>query len=170
MLQYTDIVEAWLIVSPQNPFKTDVNLLNEKDRYNLVCLALEGNSRIKPSNIELTMEKPSYTINTIKKLKEINPDCDFVLIIGSDNQDDFDKWKDYEEIFNLVEILVYPRQGYSPKKFLNHPKIKKTEAPLIELSSSFIRETIKQGKDPRYFLPEKVYEYIMANKYYTSKM
>jgi nicotinate-nucleotide adenylyltransferase len=167
MLQYTDITEAWLIVSPQNPFKTDTNLLNEKDRYDLVCIALEGNSKIKPSNIELNMEKPSFTINTIKKLKETNTDCNFVLIIGSDNQDDFDMWKDYEEILSLVEVFVYPRHGYSPKKFLNNPKIKTINAPMIELSSSFIRETIKLGKDPRYFLPEKVYEIIISEKLYT---
>jgi len=166
ILQYEDLDEILLVVSPQNPFKTEEQMLDESNRYRMVELALNGNEKIKPCDIELKMGTPSYTINTLEKLIKENANNEYILIIGSDNQDDLDKWKDYEKIFSLVDIFVYPRYGYKPKKFNNHNRIKQVSAPLIEMSSSFIRNSVKQGKDIRYFVPDAVFEEISRNNYY----
>ena len=167
MLQYAGLNEVLLVVSPQNPFKTEEWLLDESTRFELVKAALFGNEYIKASDIEFNMSTPSYSIDTINKLIKENPEKDFVLIIGSDNQDDFDKWKNYEAILNKVEIFVYPRPGNKPTKFLMHPKIKQILAPLIDISSTAIREMIKEGKDIRYFVPDSVYYEIIKRGLYT---
>ncbi len=166
ILQYEDLDEILFVVSPQNPFKTEEQLLDEVNRYRMVELALKGNEKIKPCDIELKMGTPSFTVYTLEKLIKENQNNDYVLIIGADNQDDLDKWKDFEKIFKLVNIFVYPRLGYKPQKFNNHKRIKQVSAPIIEMSSSFIRKSIKQGKDIRYFVPDSVYEDIVRNNYY----
>jgi len=160
MLEYSDLDELWLVISPQNPLKKKKTLLNEYDRYRMAELALEGNGKIKPSDIEFRLPKPSYTIDTLSYLKEKNPSTDFVLIMGADNIESFEKWKNYETILKYYQIYVYPRPGFDLGKYKHHSNVKLINAPLMEISSSFIRDAIKQGKDVRYFLPEKVYDYI----------
>ncbi len=164
--QYSDTEEVWLVVSPQNPFKADEFLLDENIRYKLVSMALNDNKNLKACDIEFQMDIPSYTVKTLAKLINEYPDYDFVLLIGSDNLDDFDKWKDYERIFELAEIYVYPRPGFKPHKFINHEKVKQVSAPMIEISSSFIRKSIKNKKDPKYLMPSAVYDELMKNKYF----
>ncbi len=166
ILQYTDINEIILVVSPQNPFKKDNELLDKSIRIKLAEMALEGNKNIRPSDIEFSMSLPSYTIDTIKKFMTIKPDNDYVLIIGSDNQDSLDLWKDYKELLSLVDVYVYPRPGYKPQKFKAHPKIIAVNAPLLEISSTKIRSMLKEGKDPRYLLPDKVYAEVLIKKFY----
>jgi len=166
MLEYSDLDELWLVISPQNPLKKKKTLLNEYDRFHMAELALEGNDKIKPSDIEFRLPKPSYTIDTLSYLKEKNPATDFVLIMGADNIESFEKWKNYETILKYYQLYVYPRPGFDLGKYYEHPGVKLINAPLMEISSSFIRDAIKQGKDVRYFLPEKVYDYICKMNLY----
>jgi nicotinate-nucleotide adenylyltransferase len=141
-------------------------MLDQDQRLELLKLALEGNEHFKTCDIELKMGTPSYTIHTIKKLQAAFPDHRFILIIGSDNLDDFDKWKDYEELLSLVTIYVYPRPGYSDSPFLSHPAVKLVDAPRIDISSTQIRKAISDGKSPRYLLPDQVLQRITKNRYF----
>ena len=165
--EFTDINQVWFVVSPQNPFKQKKSLLNDNHRYQLANLAIEGFDKFKTSNIEFKLPKPSYTIDTLTYLKEKYPNKKFVLIIGSDNVPTFDKWKNYLEIIRQYEIYIYPRPGYDLKLAADkYPAFKFIDAPLIEISSSFIRNAIKEKKEVKYFLPEKVYEYIKEMHFY----
>ena len=166
MLEYSDLDEIWLIISPQNPLKKKNTLLNEFDRFRMVELAVGDDLRIRPSNIEFSMPKPSYTIDTLTYLSEKHPKHHFVLIAGTDNFQSFHKWKNYEELLNNYELYIYPRPGYSLGEYENHKSIKKVDAPLMEISSSFIRSAIKDNKDVRYFLPHEVYDYIAKMNLY----
>lgn len=165
-VQYTDIECIWFVLSPQNPFKTNEEMLDQDKRLELLELAIEGNEHFEACDIELKMGTPSYTILTIKKLQADFPGHRFILIIGSDNLDDFDKWKDYEELLSLVNIYVYPRPGHSGSRFLSHPAVKLVEAPRIDISSTQIRRAISEGKSPRYLLPDKVLQRIITKNYY----
>ncbi len=160
IVEYSDLDEIWLVVSPQNPLKKKKNLLNEYDRFKMVELALKDDFKIKPTDIEFGLPKPSYTIDTLTYLSERNPKHDFVLIVGSDNFQSFHKWKNYEQILKHYKLYVYPRPGYELGKYENHKSLSLINAPLIEISSSFIRESIKNNKNMRYFLPKEVYKYI----------
>jgi len=160
MLEYSDLDEIWLVISPQNPLKKKNSLLNEFDRYKMVELALEDTERIKPCDIEYRMPKPSYTIDTLTYLKERNPSYSFVLIAGTDNFKSFHKWKNYEEILDQYQLYIYPRPGSDLGDYKGHRSIKLINAPLMEISSSFIRDALKNNKDIPYFLPNKVYNYI----------
>ncbi len=165
-VQNTDIESVWFVLSPQNPFKTSKEMLAQEKRLELLELALADNEDFKACDIELKMGTPSYTIHTIKKLHATFPDRRFILIIGSDNLDDFDKWKDYEALLSLVSIYVYPRPGHSDSPFLSLPSVKLIDAPRIDISSTQIRETISAGHKPHYVLPDKVLERIYQKKYY----
>ena len=160
MLEFSDLDEIWLIISPQNPLKNKKTLLNEYERFKMVELALANNLKIKPNDIEFRLPKPSYTIDTLTYLSERNPKHNFVLIAGTDNFHSFHKWKNYEEILNQYNLYIYPRPGYDLGKYQNHKSLKLINAPIMEISSSFIRKAIKEGKDIRYFLPREVYNYI----------
>lgn len=164
--EYSDLDELWLIISPQNPLKNKKSLLNEYDRYQMVELALSESDKIKPSDIEFRLPKPSYTIDTLTYLRERFPSHQFVLIMGTDNFDSFHKWKNYELILKDYQLLVYPRPGYSLGQYENHPNIQQINAPLMEISSSFIRKAIKNDKNLRYFLPNAVYNYIQQMNFY----
>ncbi len=165
-VQYTDIDSIWFVLSPQNPFKTNEEMLDQDKRLELLDLALEGNEDFEACDAELKMDRPSYTIHTVKKLQATFTDHRFILIIGSDNLDDFDKWKDYEELLSLVSIYVYPRPGHSDSPFLSHPSVSLVDAPRIDISSTQIRKAFSEGKLPRYLLPEKVLQRILENRYY----
>ena len=166
MVEYSDLDELCLVVSPQNPLKKKKTLLNEYDRYQLVELALKNDHKIKPSDIEFRLPKPSYTIDTLTYLSEKHPKNEFVLILGADNLEFFHKWKNYEIILKQYQLYVYPRPNYDLGEFKNHPNVKIINAPMMEISSSFIRNSIKEGKDVRYFLPNTVYEYIRKMHFY----
>lgn len=160
MVEFSDLDELWMVISPQNPLKKKKTLLDEFERYRLVELALNDDQKIKPADIEFRLPKPSYTIDTLTYLSEKYPKNEFVLIAGTDNFSSFHKWKNYEEILKQYKLYIYPRPGYGLGEFENHKSIELINAPLMEISSSFIRNSIKDGKDVRYFLPKEVYDYI----------
>lgn len=166
MLEYTDLKELWMIISPQNPFKSKTNLISEFDRMKMVELAIGNDSRIIASDIEFRLPKPSYTFDTLTYLSERNPSKEFVLLIGSDNLEFFHKWKNYEQLLEQYKLYVYPRPGSGLGSYSDHKNVRLVNAPLIEISSSFIRESIRNGKNIQHFLPAKVYEYIIINHLY----
>ncbi|WP_300764969.1 nicotinate (nicotinamide) nucleotide adenylyltransferase [uncultured Bacteroides sp.] len=151
--------ELWFLVSPQNPFKQNQSLLDDSIRLRLVQEATKGYPKFYASDFEFNLPKPSYTINTLIKLSETYPDRDFYLIIGADNWAAFDRWKSPEAIISKFHVLVYPRLGYEIPDSLPQ-NVEAIDSPLIEVSSTFIRESISQGKDVRYFLHPAVYKII----------
>jgi len=166
MLEYTEIEKLWFVVSPQNPFKIKKQLLADYHRLQLVNCAIEDDFRFEASSIEFGLPKPSYTIDTLTYLKEKHPQHEFLLIMGSDNLDSFHKWKNYEQVIENHHLLVYPRPGMDERKWLKHPNIRLIEAPLMEISASFIRQAIKEGRDIRHFLPYKTWQYLSEMNFY----
>lgn len=166
MVEFTDLEEVWLVISPHNPLKEKKSLLADHHRLALANIAVEDEPRIRTTNIEFKMPQPSYTIDTITRLEEKYPEREFILIAGTDIFPTFHKWKNYEELLNRCKIYVYNRPGYSAGEYSNHPSIRIYKAPLMEISSSFIRKSIAKGKDMRYFLPERVYKYIREMHFY----
>lgn len=166
MFNFTDMQQVWMVVSPHNPLKNKNTLLDQNDRLHLVNLALDFHPNIKGSNFEFDLPQPSYTINTLARLKEKYPEHQFSLIMGQDNLQSFNKWKNYEEIIKRHHIYVYPRPGCSPSEFDTHPNVHITQAPLMEISSTFIRNSIKEKKDIRFFLHPKVWEEIDTMNFY----
>jgi nicotinate-nucleotide adenylyltransferase len=164
----TDLDKVWFVVSPHNPLKERSSLLNEFDRLNLVNLAIEGNDNLWVSNIEFFLPKPSYTIDTLTHLKEKYPEHEFSLIMGSDNINNIHKWKNFQQILDNHQIFVYNRKGDEQLTAPVQGKIYFLDMPLLDISSTFIREAIKQGFSMRYFLPEAVYKYINEMNYYKS--
>ena len=145
--------ELWFLVTPQNPFKRESDLMDENRRLQLVKSAIAGYAKFKASDFEFSLPRPSYTINTLRALRGNFPDRIFHLVIGADSWNSIADWKDYESLIEEFPILIYPRKGYEvivPEQYMN---IKKVEAPLIEISSTFIRQSVKNGKDIRFFLP-----------------
>ena len=168
VLNETPINKIWFVVSPQNPLKESKTLLNEFDRLHLVRLATQDDNRIKCSDIEFNLPKPSYTSNTLIFLAEKYPEHQFALIMGSDSFQNLDKWKNYEAIINNYSIYVYKREGYDIRKaFGIVPLI--LNAPIIQISASQIREYIRSGKSIRYLVPESVREEIESRKFYKQK-
>lgn len=158
--------ELWFLITPQNPFKQQQNLLDNRLRLKMVVEAISDYPRFKASDFEFTLPRPSYTITTLNSLSESYPDREFILIIGADNWAAFDKWKSPEEILSKYPILVYPRPGY-PIQRDNLPKqVKAVDTPLLEISSTFIRKSIAEGKDIRYFLHPRVYQFIKQHHLY----
>lgn len=159
-VEYANLDELWFVVSPQNPLKHKSTLLPDYHRLELVNLALRDYSKFRVSNIEFSLSNPSYTANTLAHLDEKYPNREFSLIIGEDNLSSFHKWKNYEHILENRKLLVYPRPNSNVSKFHNHPNVQIIDAPNMEISSSFIRNSINDGKDVQFFLPEKVWDYI----------
>ena len=166
MLEFTDLDEVWLIVSPHNPLKNKGSLLADHHRMALVRLALEDHQNLQASDIEFKMPKPSFTIDTLTWLSEKYPARQFILICGTDIFPSFHKWKNFEEILNQYALYVYPRPGYHLGKYADHQKITVFDAPLMEISSSFIREGIKARKNMSFWMPEKVYDYLLEMHFY----
>ena len=168
LVEYSELEEVWLVVTPHNPHKKKSSLLNNHHRYNMVWNLCEDYPRLKPSDIEFNLPQPNYTVNTLVHLEEKFPDNDFTLIMGEDNLKSLPKWKNYEVILEKYHIMVYPRysEGEVAPDLLHHPRIRKIDAPRIEISSTFIRNAIKQGKDVRPLLPEIVWESIDKNNFY----
>ena len=168
VLNNTSIEKVWFVVSPQNPFKENNSLLNEFDRLHLVRLATQEDNRIKASDIEFSLPKPSYTTNTLAFVSEKYPEHTFGIIMGSDSYQNLDKWKNYDAIVSNYPIYVYKREGSEIiKQFMVEPKI--LTAPIIQISASQIREYIKAGKSIRYLVPEIVREEIETRKFFKQK-
>jgi nicotinate-nucleotide adenylyltransferase len=166
MLSFTDLDEVWLVVSPHNPLKNKASLLHQNDRLHLVNLAIGEHPKIRSSNIEFKLPQPSYTSHTLAHLKEKFPEHTFALIMGEDNLMTFNKWKNYKYIIENYLIYVYPRPGCSLTEFHTDTNTIVTSAPLIEISSSFIRTAIKEKKDVRYFMSDAVWKYIDEMNFY----
>lgn len=165
-VEYTDLNEVWFVVSPQNPFKEKKTLLDDYHRLSLVRIAIEDDPRYRVSDMEFKMPQPSYTIDTLTYLEEKYPDSNFVLIAGSDQLPNFHKWKNSDRILELYEMYVYARPGYKGSKYDKHGKVQIFRTPMMEISSTFIRQSLKEKKDMRYMLPLKVYEYVKEMHFY----
>lgn len=155
-----------MVVSPHNPHKPAGSLLQDHHRFEMVRIAIGDYKKLKASKIEFGLPKPSYTITTLVHLHEQYPDKEFVLIMGSDNLETFRKWNNWEQIIEHHEIYVYPRPGGDGGDLRDHPKVKLVDAPLMQLSSTFIRKAIKEKKDIRFMLPESVYNYLDEMNFY----
>lgn len=166
MATQTALEQVWLVVSPQNPHKAKHTLARDYDRLHLARLAIGDNNRLKASNIEFDLPKPSYTIDTLTYLREKYPEKKFVLIMGGDNLGTFHKWKNYELILRDFEIYVYQRPNYELGELADHPKVTVLEAPLMQISASYIRKCIKEGHSIQYMVPEAIYEYLLGSKLY----
>lgn len=166
MASFTDLEQVWFVVSPHNPLKEKASLLNQNQRLHMVNLAIEDNPLFKSSNIEFGLPQPSYTVNTLAHLHEKYPQHKFSLIMGEDNIQSFTKWKNYEEILKNYFIYVYPRPGCDCGEFKTHPHLVFTEAPLMDISSTFIRKAIKDKKNVSCFMPQKVWEYCDEMSFY----
>jgi nicotinate-nucleotide adenylyltransferase len=171
MVEFTDLEQIWFVVSPQNPLKKKSGLLADYHRLELLNLAIDNYSGFHASDIEFKMPKPSYTIDTLTYLSEKYPNHEFSLIIGADNLISLNKWKNHEQIIANYNIYVIPRKSYDTSKvdYINLDRIQITTAPIMEISSSFIREAIKNGHDVRYFVPKEVYDYIKCMNFYIGK-
>lgn len=166
MLEFSAIEQLWFVVSPQNPLKEKKTLLADYHRLELTRRAVNDDDRFRVSDIEFKMPKPSYTIDTLTYLCELHPGYEFQLIMGADGLKNFHKWKNSRQIEQNFHRLVYPRPGIAGDEIKKHENLSLVEAPMIEISSSFIRESIKAGKDVRYFLPERTYQYIKEMHFY----
>lgn len=166
--EYTDLDEVWLVVTPHNPHKKKNSLLEDHHRLEMVYRACENYEKLKPSNIEFNLPQPNYTVKTLVHLQEKFPTNTFCPIMGEDNLKSFHKWKNYEAILEHHEIYVYPRiaAGDIESRFKDHPKIKSVAAPIIEISSTFIRGSVKEGKNVQPLLNNKVWEYIDLMNFY----
>jgi nicotinate-nucleotide adenylyltransferase len=165
VVQETDLQQVWFVISPQNPFKINHSLLNEYHRLHLVKLAIEDENNLKATDIEFRLPKPSYTVTTLQYLEEKYPEHEFAIIMGSDSFQNLDKWKNAEVIMGRYSIYVYKRAGFEVREDLPVRKII-LNAPLLQISSTHIRELIKKGKSIRYLVPEAVKEEIENNHYY----
>ena len=168
ILNETRLEKIWFIVSPHNPLKESKSLLNEFDRLHMVRLAVQDDNRVKCSDIEFNLPKPSYTTNTLAFLSEKYPEHQFSIIMGSDSYQNLDKWKNFEHIISTYSIYVYQRKDFEVKKIFSRAPII-LNAPLIEVSSSQIRQNIKEEKSIRYLVPEIVREEIETRKLYKQK-
>tara|TARA_Y100001933_G_scaffold96563_1_gene97380 strand:+ start:1027 stop:1614 length:588 start_codon:yes stop_codon:yes gene_type:complete len=166
IIEHTSMNELWFIVSPQNPFKKNQSLLPEIHRLAMVNRSIEDDFRFRASNIEFGLPKPSYTSDTLAHLTEKYPDYKFSLIMGEDNLTNLHKWKNADFLVNNYDIYVYPRPHAKPGKFENPSRIHILDAPLIEISASFIRNSIKEKKDVSWFLPPGGWKYIDEMGFY----
>jgi nicotinate-nucleotide adenylyltransferase len=166
-LEYGQFDELWLVVTPHNPLKKRSNLLDDRQRLYMVELAVRDPYRMKVSDVEFKLPKPSYTTLTLAHLRDKYPNKQFSLIMGMDNLQHFHKWRNFQAIFDRHKLYVYPRPGFEPGKYEKHPQVVILDgAPNIEISATVIRKAIQEGKDLSYMVPEKVWEYLMKNDFY----
>ncbi|MDB5090397.1 MAG: nicotinate-nucleotide adenylyltransferase [Mucilaginibacter sp.] len=166
MANYTVLDKVWLVVSPQNPLKKYGDLINTYDRLEMCKLATDNSKNIQVSDVELKLPQPSYTIDTLVHLKEKYPQHEFALIMGSDNLVSLPKWKNYKLILRDYQIYVYPRPGYENTDLATHPSVTITMTPLMELSATFIRQSLKEKKNVQYFVPDVVLDFIESKNLY----
>jgi len=156
----TDLDQVWFVVSPHNPLKQKSTLLKDRDRLHLVNLAIGDNPKLKVSDIEFGLPQPSYTIDTLAYISEKHPNHQFSLIMGGDNLGSFHKWKNYEVILEHYSIFVYKRSGHTTSSIGKHKNITVLDVPLLDVSASFIRNSIKAGRSVQYLLPDAVLKYV----------
>ncbi len=169
IVEYSDLDQVWFVVTPQSPFKTKNSILDNRQRFEMVYRATKDYQNLRPCDIEFHLPQPNYTIDTLTYIQEKYPEHEFSLIMGEDNLKSFHKWKNYELILNDHDIYVYPRHTEEPlkTKFEDHARIKKVDAPIMELSSTFIRKSRKEGKNVKAMLPESVWEYLDEMNFYS---
>lgn len=165
LTQWGYVDKVWLTLSPRNPLKSPAELIPDMKRLNMLSIAAKGARDIEICDIELSMPKPSYTINTLELLRERYPENKFKLIIGSDNWQVFDQWRDADRILEEFGVMVYRRPGY-PVENIHVDGLEVVNAPMVNISSTFIRDAIAKGRNVGYFLPQGVYKYIQDNKLY----
>ena len=168
MAEHSDLEQIWMVVTPHNPLKQKNTLLDDYQRLHLVRLATEDYPKIKPSDIEFKLPQPNYTVNTLAHLMEKYPQHEFSLIMGEDNLKSLHKWKNYAYILQHHDIYIYPRVSEEAENLTlkNHPRVHWIDAPIVEISSTFIRENIKNKKNIRPLLPHNVWEYVDHNNFY----
>lgn len=166
MAEFTALDQVWMVVSPHNPLKPAGSLLQDYHRFHLVELAIGDYRRLKASRIEFELPKPSYTVTTLAYLQEKYPEHDFALIMGLDSLETLPRWKDHELILQHHDIYVYPRPGHDGGTLKDYPRVKRTDAPMMEISASFIRKSIREGKDVRFMMPEAVDRYVDEMNFY----
>ncbi len=168
LVEHSDLDQVWFIVTPHSPFKKKNSLLDDHQRLEMVYLATKDYTKLKQSDIEFNLPQPNYTVNTLTHLEEKYPNYEFALIMGEDNLKSFYKWKNYQLILERHYIYVYPRisSGTVEHQFENHDKIVHVDAPIMELSSTFIRKSIKAGKNVKPMLPEHVWSYLDEMNFY----
>lgn len=165
IIENSDLDKIWFVISPHNPLKEAHTLLNEFDRLHLVELSIADNSKFRASNVEFHLPKPSYTIDTLTYLSEKFPLEQFSVIMGSDSYQNLTRWKNYEQIFEYYKIIVYNRPGFEVKN-IDQAKISVLSAPLLEISSTYIRSQIREGKSIQYLVSKAAEEYILEAGYY----
>lgn len=159
--------EVWFVVSPQNPFKSNHSLAHEQDRYEMLLAATADNPTFRVNNIEFTMPRPSYTIDTMVRLVEQFPQHSFSILMGADNLEHFHKWKNAPQLLGEFSFMVYPRPGaLIPNEYQKHPRFTFLNVPFLDISATFIRQWISEGRDVRYFLTNEVQGYIKKNGLY----
>ena len=166
MYEFSDLDELWFVVSPHNPLKEQKTLLADHHRLEMVNLAIENDSRFRSCNIEFKLPKPSYTIRTLTYLSDKYPEREFVIVSGTDIFPTFHKWKNWEQLLEFYTFYVYPRPGSQDHELTKHPSVTVYNAPMVEISASFIREAIRDGKNMSYFLPEQTFRYIQEMHFY----
>ncbi|MBP93614.1 MAG: nicotinic acid mononucleotide adenylyltransferase [Flavobacteriaceae bacterium] len=168
LAEQSDLDQIWLVVTPQSPFKKKQSLLDNYQRLEMVFRATEEYDKLQPSDIEFSLPQPNYTVNTLAHLQEKYPQHEFSLIMGEDNLKSFRKWKNYQVILDNHDIYVYPRisEGTIETQFDGHKRIHHITAPIIELSSTFIRQSIKDGINVKPMLPQTVWQYIDEMNFY----
>ena len=166
MAEFSDLDQVWMVVSPQNPLKPKKTLARDHDRLHLVRLAIDDNPLLRASDIEFSLPKPSYTIDTLVYLKEKHPAHEFVLIMGGDNLGSLHKWKNYEILLRDYQIYVYQRPNYDLGDYHNHPNVQLFDAPMMHISASYIRNCIQQGYSVQYLVAEPVFEFLSTSNLY----
>jgi len=169
MVEFSELDEVWFVITPQSPFKTKQSLLADNHRYQMVFEAVKDYPKLKPSKIEFDLPQPNYTVNTLTYLAEKHTsDYNFCLIMGKDNLKSFHKWKNFEVILENHDLYVYPRisEGEVELQFKDHPRIHNVDAPIMEISSTFIRKNHKAGKNIKSLLPDGVWKYMDEMNFY----
>jgi nicotinate-nucleotide adenylyltransferase len=166
MAEATDLKKVWFVVSPQNPLKPAKGLLHEFDRYDMVRAAIHDNYKLEACDVEFHLPKPSYTIHTLVHLREKHPDKAFRLIVGGDNLENFKHWKNHRIILDDFGLYVYPRPGAQPSDLFQHPHVKIVDAPMLDISATFIRNCIRNNRSIRYLVPDGVEQLIQSRGYY----
>lgn len=162
LCEFGGMDEIWFLVTPHNPLKKRDELMDDTLRYQMVKAAVGDYSKFKASDFEFNLPKPTYTITTLRSLQQAYPDRDFHLIIGADNWASIEQWKDYQALLSEFPILIYPRKGFDIRIPEHYSHIRQVDAPLIEISSTFIRQALNTGKDVRFFIPEAIRKTLLA--------
>jgi nicotinate-nucleotide adenylyltransferase len=166
MIEFTEVEKVFFVVSPQNPFKIHDFLEDERKRLEMVRLAIADNESMEALDIEFKLSKPSFTIHTLNHLKKLYPHDRFIIIMGSDNLAGLYKWKGYEEIINEYSLFVYHREGYDNQQLKMHPNVRVFDAPVLNISATYIREVLSNKKSIRYLVPPEVEKFILKESLY----